>query len=157
MGARRDGTLTAVQQKAVVNAGAAASPDNYYVTQVIWHTANLHACPNVYLEQVGVYTNRQITGPTRSPMNMQAIFALESHMERMAAELGMDPYQFRMKNYSTYQTVAADESRDVSQHVKSFDAHVPYSSKILDECMELGTRAIDWEREASTSHQPGGS
>jgi len=148
MGARRDGTLTAIQQRAVVNAGAAASPDNYYVTQVIWHTANLHACPNVYLEQVGVYTNKQITGPTRSPMNMQAIFALESHMDRMAVELGMDPYRFRMKNYSTYQTVAADESRDVTQQVKSFDAHVPYSSKILDQCTELATHAIDWERRA---------
>jgi len=50
--------------------------------------------PNVYLEQIGVYTNRQTTGPTRSPMNMQAIFALESHMDRVAAELGMDPWRY---------------------------------------------------------------
>jgi CO/xanthine dehydrogenase Mo-binding subunit len=154
MGARKDGTLTAIQQRAVVNAGAAANKDNYYVTQVIWHTSNLHACPNVYLEQIGVYTNKQITGPTRSPMNMQAIFALESHMERMAVELDMDPYAFRMKNYATYQTIGADEGRDASERVKSFDAKIPYSSKILDECMKLATDAIGWEKRKSLKQLP---
>ncbi len=146
MGAKKDGTLTAIQQKAVVNMGAAASTDNYYIMQVIWHTANLHACPNVYLEQIGVFTNKQITGPTRSPMNMQAIFALESHMDRMATELGMDPLEFRMKNYATYQTVGADQSRDLTAQMKSYDTKVPYSSKILDRCMKLATDAIGWEK-----------
>jgi CO/xanthine dehydrogenase Mo-binding subunit len=149
MGARKDGTLTAIQQDVLVNAGAAADKDNYYIMQVIWHTSNLHACPNVYLEQTGVYTNKQITGPTRSPMNMQAIFALESHMDRLAAELGMDPLEFRMKNYATYQTVGADAARDLSQQVKSYAAKIPYSSKILDQCMKLATDAIGWEKRKS--------
>lgn len=154
MGAKKDGTLTAIQQRAVVNAGAAAAKDNYYIMQVIWHTSNLHACPNVYLEQIGVYTNKQITGPTRSPMNMQAIFALESHMDRMAVELDMDPYAFRMKNYATYQTVGADAARDDSERVKSFDAKIPYSSKILDQCMKLATDAIGWEKRKSLKKLP---
>ncbi len=146
MGAKKDGTLTAIQQRAVVNAGAAADKDNYYIMQVIWHTSNLHACPNVYLEQIGVYTNKQVTGPTRSPMNMQAIFALESHMDRLAAELGMDPLELRMKNYATYQTVGADAARDLSEQVKSYAKQIPYSSKILDQCMKLATDAIGWEK-----------
>jgi CO/xanthine dehydrogenase Mo-binding subunit len=146
MGAKKDGTLTAIQEKAVVNMGAAATTDNYYIMQVIWHTANLHTCPNVYLEQVGVFTNKQITGPTRSPMNMQAIFALESHMDRMAVQLGIDPLEFRMKNYATFQTVGADQSRDLTARMKSYDTKVPYSSKILDQCMKLATDAIGWEK-----------
>ena len=156
MGAKKDGTLTAIQQKAVVNIGAAAMADNYYIMQVIWHTANLHACPNVYLEQIGVFTNKQITGPTRSPMNMQAIFALESHMDRMAAELGMDPLKFRMKNYTTYQTVGADQSRDLTAQMKSYDTKVPYSSKILDHCMKLATDAIGWEKRKELNTAKGG-
>ncbi len=154
MGAKKDGTLTAIQQKAVVNAGAAADKDNYYIMQVIWHTSNLHACPNVYLEQIGVYTNKQITGPTRSPMNMQAIFALESHMDRLAMELGMDPLQFRMKNYATYQTVGADAARDLSEQVKSYAKEIPYSSKILDQCMKLATDAIGWEKRRGLKQLP---
>lgn len=154
MGAKRDGTLTAIQQRAVVNAGAAALTDNYYFMQVIWHTSNLHACPNVYLEQVGVFTNKQVTGPTRSPLNMQAIFALESHIDRMAAALDMDPLAFRMKNYTTYQSISADESRDITQQVKTFDTRVPYSSKILDECMRQATDAIGWERRKTLKQVP---
>ncbi len=151
MGARKDGTLTAIEQRVLVNAGAAADKDNYYIMQVIWHTSNLHACPNVYLEQIGVYTNKQVTGPTRSPMNMQAIFALESHMDRMAVELGMDPLDFRMKNYATYQTVGADAARDVSERVKSYAKQVPYSSKILDQCMKMATDAIGWEKRRNST------
>ena len=146
MGAKKDGTLTAIYQKAIANMGAAATGENYYCMQIIWHTANLHACPNVYLEQIGVFTNRQITGPTRSPLNMAAIFALESHMDRMAAELDMDPFEFRMKNYTTYQTVGTDESEDPRASGKSYDTKIPYSSKILDQCMKLATDAIGWEK-----------
>jgi CO/xanthine dehydrogenase Mo-binding subunit len=75
MGAKKDGTLTAISQRAVVNAGATS---RYYPIQIIWHTSNLYACPNVELEQVGVYTNLQPTGPTRSPLNMTAIYFLGS-------------------------------------------------------------------------------
>ena len=149
MGAKKDGTLTAIYQRAIANMGAAATGENYYCMQIIWHTANLHACPNVYLEQIGVYTNRQITGPTRSPLNMAAIFALESHMDRMAVELSMDPFEFRMKNYTTYQTVGTDESEDPTASGKSYDTKIPYSSKILDQCMKLATDAIGWEKRKS--------
>ena len=145
MGAKNDGSLTAIYQKAIVNIGAAAER-NYYQMQIIWHTANLHACPNVYLEQIGVYTNRQITGPTRSPLNMPAIFALESHMDRMAAELGMDPLEFRLKNYATYQTVGIEDARDRSISNRSYDTKIPYSSKILDQCMKLAADGIDWDK-----------
>ena len=145
MGAKKDGTLTAILQRALANIGAAASEENYYCRQIIWHTANLHTCPNVYLEQIGVYTNKQTTGPTRSPMNMQAIFALESHMDRMAAELGIDPLDFRMKNYATYQSVGTSEAHLTGDGKRTFDAKIPYSSKILDQCMTLATDAIGWK------------
>jgi len=146
MGAKKDGTLTAILQKAIVDIGAAATEENYYCRQIIWHTANLHACPNVYLEQTGVSTNKQTTGPTRSPMNMQAIFALESHMDRMAVELGIDPLEFRMKNYTTYQSVGTAEAHMMGDGTTTFAAKIPYSSKILDECMRLAADGINWEK-----------
>ena len=156
MGAKKDGTLTAILQKAIVDIGAAATEENYYCRQIIWHTANLHACPNLYLEQIGVNTNRQTTGPTRSPMNMQAIFALESHMDRMAMELDIDPLDFRMKNYATYQSVGTAEAHLTGDGTTTFAAKIPYSSKILDQCMTLAADAIDWKkRKKSFSTDPG--
>ena len=146
MGAKKDGTLTAIYQKAIVNAGAAGLEENYYCIQIIWHTSNLHACPNVYLEQTGVYTNKQITGPTRSPLNMPAIFALESHIDRMAEELGIDPLEFRLKNYTTYSTIGADAAVRPDAAVSDKEIQIPYSSKNLDECMKLAANAIGWEK-----------
>ena len=146
MGAKKDGTLTAIYERALVNLGAAALPSNYFCRQIIWHTANLHACPNVHLEQIAVYTNRQVTGPTRSPLNMPAIFALEAHVDRMAVALGMDPLIFRMKNYAPYQTVGTDEADDPTAMLESCDRKIPYSSKTLDQCMKLATEGIGWER-----------
>lgn len=131
MGAKKDGTLTAIYQRAIVNVGAAALSNNYYPERIIWHTSNLYTCPNVYLVQIGVYTNLQLTGPQRAPLNMPAIFALESHIDKLAEELGIDPLEFRLKNYTIY----GDQERKI-----------PYSSKNLDECMRLVTEAIGWRR-----------
>jgi CO/xanthine dehydrogenase Mo-binding subunit len=146
MGVKQDGTLTAIYQKALVNIGAAAIERNYYCIQIIWHTSNLHACPNVYLEQIGVYTNRQMTGPTRSPLNMPAIFALESHMDRVAEAIGMDPLEFRLKNYTHDSTIGNDAAVRPDSEITENEVKIPYSSKNLDECMKLATQAIGWER-----------
>jgi xanthine dehydrogenase YagR molybdenum-binding subunit len=155
MGAKRDGTLTAIYQRALVNAGAAALETNYYSMQVIWHTSNLHACPNVYLEQIGVFTNLQINGPTRSPLNMPAIFALESHMDKVAEAIGMDPLEFRLKNYSHYCAVGSDAGEVPDATVIEDETAIPYSSKNLDECMKLATQAISWEKRKSYANATG--
>ena len=157
MGAKKDGTLTAVYQKALANIGVAANEENYYCIQIIWHTSNLHACPNVYLEQVGVYTNMQITGPTRSPLNMPAIFALEAHMDRVAAELGMDPLEFRMKNYATHCAIGTDAAVKPDADVSDQETKIPYSSKNLDECMKLATEAIGWKNRRDSSRAKRGT
>jgi len=73
----------------------------------------------------------------------------------MAAELGMDPLEFRMKNYATYQTVSGDQSRDLASAMLSNDKKIPYSSKILDQCMKLATDAIGWEKRETSRDLPG--
>ncbi|MCK4986823.1 MAG: molybdopterin-dependent oxidoreductase, partial [Desulfobacterales bacterium] len=157
MGAKKDGTLTAIYQTALVNIGAAANEENYYCVQIIWHTSNLHACPNVHLEQVGVYTNLQITGPTRSPLNKPAIFALESHMDKVAVALDMDPLAFRLKNYATHCSISAEFGAYPDADVSDQETKVPYSSKNLDECMKLATEAIDWKNRRTKRGAGGGT
>ncbi len=140
MGARKDGTLTAIRQRAIVNIGVAASIHNYFANSINWHVSNLYECPNVHLEQIGVHTNLQLTGPTRAPLNMPAIFALESHVDEMSEALGIDPLEFRLKNYSTFGRTHLYPSL-IGKEVK-----IPYSSKHLDRCMTLVTDAIGWEK-----------
>jgi xanthine dehydrogenase molybdenum-binding subunit len=142
MGAKKDGTLTAIYEKAILNIGAAASQHTYNF-YIIWPTSNLYACPNVYLEQTGVYTNLQLIGPTRSPFNMPSNFALESHIDRMAEALNIDPLDFRLKNYVHFGSTHNKQALSGQERTFSF------SSKKLDDCMRLATKAIGWERRKS--------
>jgi CO/xanthine dehydrogenase Mo-binding subunit len=149
MGAKKDGTLTAIYQRAIVNVGVAAGMANYFPRQIIWHTSNLYECPNAYLEQTGVFTNLQLIGPQRGPYNMTAIFALESHIDRLAHELGIDPLELRFKNYAQY----GSDSHEISGgqfnplSITSLqEKQIPYSSKKLDQCMNLVAKGIAWNR-----------
>ena len=155
MGAKKDGTLTAIYQRAIVNVGVAAGMANYYPRQIIWHTSNLYECPNAYLEQIGVFTNLQIIGPQRGPYNMTAIFALESHIDRLAQELGIDPLEFRFNNYATYgydnHEVSGGQFKPLSI-TGDQEKKVPYSSKRLEECMNLVAQGIGWNRRKSSQN-----
>jgi xanthine dehydrogenase molybdenum-binding subunit len=147
MGAKEDGTLTAIEQKAIVNVGAAVNMRNYHPSKIIWTTSNLYVCPNVSLEQVGVFTNMQLTGPTRAPLNMTAIFALESHVDRMAEQLGIDPLELRLKNYTTTGIT------HINPELLNQEMKVPYLSKKLKECMHVVTEAIGWEKKEKLKNE----
>jgi CO/xanthine dehydrogenase Mo-binding subunit len=149
MGAKNDGTLTSIYQRTIVNVGAAGLNGNYYPVMVIWHTANLYACPNVYLEQIGVYTNLQLTGPQRGPLNMPAIFFLESHIDKLAEELSIDPLELRMKNYAAYGANYAWEATRPKTAILDQERKIPYSSKSLGKCMKFVTEGIGWEKRKS--------
>lgn len=140
IGARRDGRLTAIDERALLNIGAAALTANYNPNRIIWQTSNLYECANVYLEQVGVFTNLQLTGPTRAPFNMPAIFALEAHIDRLAAAIGMDPLELRLRNYKTH------ASTHIKPQLMEQEMKIPWSNKNLDVCMRRVTEAIGWGR-----------
>ena len=59
---------------------------------------NSQAQANVRLTGHQVYTNTVPSGYFRGPGMVQTIFAAESHMDVLARELGMDPFDFRLKN-----------------------------------------------------------
>lgn len=99
LGAKRDGTLTAIDVHALVQIGAyrAGGEDSY----VIGTYQTLYRCPNVRAEQALVRTN---TGPAvafRAPGHAEATFALESAMDELARALALDPFELRLRNYAT--------------------------------------------------------
>ncbi|MBI2357867.1 MAG: molybdopterin-dependent oxidoreductase, partial [Deltaproteobacteria bacterium] len=54
--------------------------------------------PNYKIDSLAVYTNTCPAGSFRSIGGPQSIWALESHMDIMAEQLGIDPLEFRLKN-----------------------------------------------------------
>jgi xanthine dehydrogenase YagR molybdenum-binding subunit len=99
LAAKRDGTLTAIDVRVLVNQGAYTAGGE--ASDVIGTYLTLYRCANVRAEQVQVITN---TGPAvafRAPGHAEATFALESAMDELARKLGLDPIELRLRNYTT--------------------------------------------------------
>lgn len=97
-GVKRDGTIMAQHIKTIDDAGAyrSSSPTALYLAHVFRHA--IYNIPNVRHEGVGVYTNKLFTGPKRGHSLQQISFAVESQLDMIAEELGIDPLELRLKN-----------------------------------------------------------
>ena len=132
VGAKKDGTLTALQLTNMASGGIGAGDD------VGEPVVDIYKCPNCKIFEETVYTNTGGSRAMRAPGHTQGAFGIESVMDELAAALDLDPLELRRKNYST-------KNRG--------DTGIPYSSKGLDQCYELGAKAIGWERR---NIRPGG-
>jgi xanthine dehydrogenase YagR molybdenum-binding subunit len=98
LGARRDGTLTAIVAHIEQAIGAYQAGGEASDVSGMYQT--LYRCPNVRTERYGLYTN---TGPAvafRAPGHVEAAFALEQAMDELARALAMDPVELRRRNYT---------------------------------------------------------
>lgn len=97
-GVTRDGRILARRVKAW-HAGGAYGALKASASFATWHYAGgLYRVENAALEFLQVYTNTTPGGYYRSPGSIPTFFALESHTDLLARELGMDPGEFRLKN-----------------------------------------------------------
>lgn len=95
LGAKSDGTLVALQARAVFDSGA--FPGAAAVLGGIILNSS-YRCPNVDLRCYEVITNKVSVGAYRAPNAPQATFALESAVDELCQKLAMDPFAFRLKN-----------------------------------------------------------
>ena len=95
LGAKRDGTLTAIQARMLLDSGAYP---NALAGFSGFHFASVYRCPNLDIRCDVVQTNKPGTGAYRAPSGPQAYFALESTVQELCQQLEMDPLQFRRIN-----------------------------------------------------------
>ena len=95
LGAKRDGTLTAIQARMILDSGAYP---NLLAGFSSFHFSGVYRCPNLDIRCDVVQTNKPGTGSYRAPSGPQAYFALESTVQELCQQLGMDPLQFRQIN-----------------------------------------------------------
>ncbi len=95
LGAKRDGTLTAIQARMILDSGAYPNPLAGFSG---FHFASVYRCPNLNIRCDVVQTNKPGTGAYRAPSGPQAYFALESTVQELCQQLEMDPLQFRQIN-----------------------------------------------------------
>ena len=98
-GARRDGTLVALEVELISDAGAYAYLSPLTLLYGMVHAAGPYRLPHVKVDGVSVLTNNPPTSAFRGFGSAQPAFAYESQMDELARALGLDPLLFRERNY----------------------------------------------------------
>jgi CO/xanthine dehydrogenase Mo-binding subunit len=124
LGATRTGELVAVDHQA----DATINVEGENFEPIAAGTATAYACPNVATRDRQTKLNVPDPHSMRAPGDSQGNFALESAMDELAYALGMDPIELRLRNYT-------EESPLLG---------LPWSSKALRECYELGAERFGW-------------
>lgn len=124
LGAKRDGTLTAIALEADVPLGISGWEGG---PAGIYH--ELYACPNVRTSVRLVYVNTSAMSSFRAPGHAEGAFGLERAMDALARQLAMDPVELRLRNFAD-----RDQRRGRT-----------YSLNRLRECYEDASRRFGWD------------
>ena len=130
-GVKNDGTLIALYAKVIADMGAYlhfnGAADSLDTMKTVYR------CPNLKGEGYNVYTNKPEGGRMRCVGHPMPQFAQEVHLDMIAEKLGMDPVDFRLKNYVRLE--------DGDQ-----DRKIPFTSNGMEECIKKGAEAIGWKQ-----------
>jgi CO/xanthine dehydrogenase Mo-binding subunit len=95
LGAKRDGTITALEGRVVMDTGAYPGAPMSIGTILVG--AN-YKFPNLRLQGYEVLTNKASVGAYRAPGAPNTCIAIEGAVDELASQLNMDPLEFRLKN-----------------------------------------------------------
>ena len=97
-GCTKDGTLTFRSVRTIHDNGAYTSWGATTPFVMMQTFSSLYRVPHCDYHTLAVYTNNPYAGSFRGYGNLQATFAVEQHMDRLADAIGMDPLALRLKN-----------------------------------------------------------
>jgi len=134
LGAKADGTLTAMQLQVISNTGAYGN----HGPGVLFHGCNecisVYRCANKRVDGFAVYTNTVPAGAFRGYGLSQTVFAIESAMDELARKLAIDPFEMRRRN------VVKPGDALVAYNTHPHD--VEFGSYGLDQCLSLAGEAL---------------
>ncbi|MEV6236184.1 xanthine dehydrogenase family protein molybdopterin-binding subunit [Lentzea sp. NPDC051838] len=121
-----DGKLTSIVNDGVTSRGLGG---NWSESVANW-TLTTYASPNIRVTKTIVPLNLGAATVMRAPGEANGSFALESAMDEIAEQLGIDPVEMRLRNYATFVP----------------NTGKPWSAKHLDECYRIGAEAFGWSK-----------
>jgi CO/xanthine dehydrogenase Mo-binding subunit len=98
-GVTKDGKLVAMEIDFVIDGGAYCTLSPVVLSRGTIHAAGPYVCPNVRINSRAVATNYPPHGAFRGFGAPQSIFALERHLDKVAAAVGLTPEEFRHRNF----------------------------------------------------------
>jgi CO/xanthine dehydrogenase Mo-binding subunit len=136
-GMTRDGKLTALKSRVVYDSGAFPGAPMLPGCLLV---GGYYKCENLYIQGYEVLTNKVSVGALRAPGAHNVTFAIESHMDMMARELGLDPIEVRLKN-------AVDEGDPLP-------SGQPYPRIGLKQCLEAIAESEVWKHRVGPGFKP---
>ena len=124
LGAEADGRLTALVHEAVIR----SSPMGGHAEQVVGATGELYDAPAIALRTSMVELDLVPNTAMRAPGEAVGSFAVESAMDQLASDLGLDPVDLRLRN----------EPETSPMHGRA------YSHRRVRDVMALGAREFGW-------------
>lgn len=97
-GVKKDGTITALYVKAIQDAGAFCIFSTVGLDKFGIYGRGPYNIPNYWSDGWLVYTNKPASGALRGFNVSSCGFTYEANMDFVAAQLGLDPVEFRLKN-----------------------------------------------------------
>jgi CO/xanthine dehydrogenase Mo-binding subunit len=155
IGVGADGAPTAIALQATMNAGAYVASGMNVTRRVGQGALYLYTCPNARFEGATVYTNRPAGGSFRGLGAPLGHFALEVLVDQIAAALGVDPLDYRLRHHVTAAGQPGQRLTPPDEILpdEPVEGGVPFSSNGLRECLLAGAERIGWRQR----RQPNGS
>jgi CO/xanthine dehydrogenase Mo-binding subunit len=129
-GVCRDGLLIARQGRVLLDCGAFANSGPSTAAIALQVLAGPYRTPHLAFDSIAVYTNKGSTGSFRAPAGPMANFAVESQMDLIADDLGIDPLEIRLRN--VYREGDKGPAGEVLTGVS------------IEECLRKAAEAIGW-------------
>ncbi len=130
-GVKKDGTILAITGEVLADGGAYCSYGPTVLAAAIMRIFMVYKIQHFRMSGYRVYTNNPISGAMRGFGGVQSGFAIESHMDMIANDLGMDPVEFRLKNITTPNMVTVNK--------------MILTTNGLRECIEKACTAAHWK------------
>jgi putative selenate reductase molybdopterin-binding subunit len=134
LGARSDGTLTAIEVRVVSNTGGYGGHGGETLAAALAGPLAAYRCPNKKADGYAVYTNMLPGGGFRGYGSSQTAFAVECAIDDLAKKLEVDPFEIRRRNM-----IRPD---DWIGSIWGDPSDVDFGSYGLDQCMDLVERAL---------------
>lgn len=145
-GVRRDGTIVANSMAVLANIGAYGAHALDMQSNTGAQTLPIYSCPNLSFEAQIVYTNLPPAGALRGDSAPQGFFALESQIDEIARQLGIDALEVRRKNWIK-EGEEIRLARELGSHKESFERIV--RSCGLPECLRIVEEKLQWKEKRS--------
>jgi putative selenate reductase molybdopterin-binding subunit len=147
-GVKRDGTIVANSMALLANTGAYGTHAMTVQSNTGAGVLPIYPCPNLRFEAHVVYTNLPPAGAFRGYGLPQGFFALESHIDEIARQLGMDALEIRRKNWIKM----GDKILLARERGESKEGHDQVIRSCgLPECLRIVEEKVQWKEKRGKS------